>query len=163
MTPAHHLNDDYRFKLRLFIEKHYMKFIFLLLSLIFILSSCNNPGGREKEFEHSKTDTIRVLAAYVDFGKKQVVSDAVYLICMDTMKFTQTDTITFKKTWTRDTLVFIPTIITDTTRKDSLGGFHKELRYFPTMREAVSFKFNLDSNISILNRFINNNPQFFKK
>lgn len=132
---------------------------FLLLLIVSVVVSCKsgNSGG----FQHSKADTIKTLAPYIDFSKKQIISDAVIFIAKDSFGFKLVDSNNIKRSWFRDSSFYVPIIITDTSRKDEKGNPRKELRYMPTIREAVSIKFNLDTNIAILNRFMKANPQIF--
>jgi len=130
---------------------------FLSILLLFLIS-CNNKSG---EYKFSRPDTIKTLAPYIDFSKKEITSGAIFLIAKDSFIFAQTDTVTFRKQWVRDTTFFLPTLVNDTTHKDSLGNFKKQLMYMPTIKAAVAIGFNLDSNIAYLTRFMKANPQIF--
>lgn len=135
-----------------------MKYAFLFYLIVAIsIASCSSSssgGGKPKNIQR---DTSRMLGVFVDFEKKSVHYGPMYLIVKDTLMFAMEDSSTFKKKWTKDTLYFTPRVIYDSVaKKDTLLVFPQYIR------ESVSLERNLDSAIKTLERWIKNNPQFFK-
>lgn len=100
-----------------------------LLGIIVVMASCNGnkSDGRPEVIQR---DTTGVLALYRSAVKDEVRYDIIQRVVTDSLMFVDTDTMTMKKKWTKDTtyLVTYPTPV-DTflakqykvPLKDSLG------------------------------------------
>lgn len=133
-----------------------------LIALSVIYFSCNNKVQYTaaktivptKE-ELSKTDTMKTLGLYVDFDAKIVKYDFLILLMKYVMRASNIDSVngTFSGTWVRDTGFYIP--------------FYKHIdslpQYIPTIKEAINLDRNADTGILVLRRFIDQNPNYFKK
>lgn len=131
-----------------------MRKLFAFLFAIVFFAACKSKSGDNKTGVVTH-DTTRVLACYIDFQKKEVFNGPVWVIVRDTYVFKQVDSFTIKRTWGKDSMVFTPRLVKDSTGKEVLNGV-------PAAFETVSFERNFDTAVAHLQRWIKTHPQFFK-
>lgn len=132
-----------------------MKKIVSAILLASILFSCDNNKSTKPAV--IKSDTSRILGFYIDFEKKDIKYDVIWMIQRDTLafKFTDNDSSTLKKDWVKDTMFYVPKEFIDSTGKKSIVGV-------PVNYQTVSIERNADSAIRILSKWILEHPQFFR-
>lgn len=132
-----------------------MKKIASVILLSAILFSCGS--NKPTKPPAIKSDTSRVLGFFIDFEKKDIRFDLLWMIERDTLafQFTDKDSSTLKKDWVKDTAFFVPKTFTDSAGKTSSVGV-------PVNFETVSIERNADSAIRKLSLWILTHPQFFK-
>lgn len=124
-----------------------MKKLLLPIIAIFLFSCGNKSSNSTTE---SKPDTIRTVALF-QTNNGELRLDYVFKIIKDSVKFSQVNEDTQKKTLTKDTTYFVPIVfnIKDTTDKtgkkdllDSLGKPRQSVAFVPAKRETILHDFN---------------------
>jgi hypothetical protein len=122
--------------------------LFVLLTCSAFLS-CNESHSNEiPKLTTKSSDTIKTVLAYPQNG--QLIINVGFRIIRDTTVLTTKDSVTFTKTWTKDTTYFIP--ITDTVRdkqmKPKLDSItHKPTLttyYYPVLKKTILLDGNKD-------------------
>lgn len=139
MTPSHQINDDYRFKLLKFTNKHFMKFLIVAGLFIFMIE-CKN-GEKGKAINPPKEGFSRILGVYIKRdGTKQVevLGRQIY----KSIKF---DSITKKDVVVIDTVFGTPVIIkafdskgTILKTKEGKDSINPNPVYIPIGKDSVN-------------------------